>query len=88
MLKNPPIILLDEPTAALDSVNEEQVSQALHRLFANKTVIIIAHRLQTARQADMIYVFDSGLVIESGTHEQLLAVHGLYAKMIDLQTGF
>jgi ABC-type multidrug transport system fused ATPase/permease subunit len=54
MLKNPNIILLDEPTSALDSMNEELVSQALHNLFYNKTVLIIAHRLQTVKQADRI----------------------------------
>ncbi|NCQ81457.1 hypothetical protein GW750_01360 [bacterium] len=58
MLKNPNIILLDEPTSALDSFNEEQITIALHNLFKNKTVVIIAHRLQTVIQADRILLFE------------------------------
>jgi len=58
MLKNPNIILLDEPTSALDSFNEELISQALHNLFQGKTVIVVAHRLQTVKQADRILLFE------------------------------
>lgn len=72
MLKNPAIILLDEPTSALDSFNEELVSQALHNLFSGKTVIVIAHRLQTVKSSDMIYYIDNGTVIEHGTHASLV----------------
>ena len=72
MLKNPEIILLDEPTSALDSENEEMVTQALNELFKGKTVIVIAHRLQTVKHADQILYIDQGQIIESGTHTQLL----------------
>lgn len=91
-LKNPQIILLDEPTSALDSFSEELISQSLHTLFQHKTVIVIAHRLQTVKQADDIIVFDKidGLsqIIERGTHNQLVAMNGSYAKMLELQSGF
>jgi ABC-type multidrug transport system fused ATPase/permease subunit len=64
MLKNPNIILLDEPTSALDSFNEEQISIALHNLFKGKTVIVVAHRLQTVKQADKILLFEQGKILE------------------------
>jgi ABC-type bacteriocin/lantibiotic exporter with double-glycine peptidase domain len=64
MLKNPNIVFLDEPTSALDSFNEEQVNIALHNLFQNKTVIIVAHRLQTVKTADTILLFERGKVLE------------------------
>jgi len=63
-LKNPEIILLDEPTSALDSVSEERISQALHKLFQGRTVIVIAHRLQTVKEADDIIVIENGIVKE------------------------
>lgn len=88
MLKNPDIILLDEPTSALDSFNEEEISQALNHLFKGKTVIIIAHRLQTVKNADKILLFEFGKVVESGTHEELIKLNGKYKKMLDLQSGF
>ena len=88
MLKNPAIILLDEPTSALDSFNEELVSQALHNLFSGKTVIVIAHRLQTVKSSDMIYYIDNGTVIEHGTHASLVQRKWNYKKMLDLQSWF
>jgi ABC-type multidrug transport system fused ATPase/permease subunit len=88
MLKNPKIIFLDEPTSALDSVSEQTVSDALENLFKEKTVIVIAHRLQTVREADDIIVLDKGEVIERGTHKQLEKKAGIYKKMLDLQTSF
>lgn len=88
MLKNPNIILLDEPTSALDSFNEEQISIALHNLFNGKTVIVVAHRLQTVKQADKILMFEHGNIIEQGTHDQLVKLNGKYKKMLDLQSGF
>lgn len=88
MLKNPEIILLDEPTSALDSFNEELVSQALHNLFQWKTVIIVAHRLQTVKNSDRILYIQGWKVIEEGTHDQLIAQWGNYKKMLDLQSGF
>lgn len=88
MLKNPDIILLDEPTSALDSYNEEQVTIALNNLFQWKTVIIIAHRLQTVKHADDIIYIADGKVIERWTHDELLKLKGEYYKMVELQSGF
>jgi len=87
-LKNPEIILLDEPTSALDSVSEEKISQALHTLFQWRTVIIIAHRLQTVKEADTIVVIEDGKVIESGSHNQLVKQKWSYTRMLELQTTF
>ena len=72
-MKNPEILILDEPTSALDSIAEHEISVALHDVMQDRTVIIIAHRLQTVMKADMIYVMDAGQVIESGTHMSLIA---------------
>jgi len=71
-LKDPEIVLLDEPTSALDSISEERISQALHKLFAGRTVVVIAHRLQTVKEADHIIVVGDGVVVESGTHAVLV----------------
>lgn len=88
MLKNPSIILLDEPTSALDSFSEDEVTKAMNNLFQWRTVIIIAHRLQTVKHADDIIVIDQGNIIERGTHEQLITQWWYYAKMLELQSGF
>jgi len=88
MLKNPNIILLDEPTSALDSFNEEQISIALHNLFKGKTVIVVAHRLQTVKQADRILLFEQWKILEEWTHDELVKLNGKYKKMLDLQSGF
>jgi ABC-type multidrug transport system fused ATPase/permease subunit len=80
--------LLDEPTSALDSFNEELVSQALHNLFAWRTVIVVAHRLQTVKNADRILYIEWWKVVEDGTHEELIAHNWRYKKMLDLQSGF
>jgi ABC-type multidrug transport system fused ATPase/permease subunit len=87
-LKDPEIVLLDEPTSALDSVSEEKISQALHKLFARRTVVIIAHRLQTVKEADHIIVVGDGKVIEEWSHSVLVKKKGAYAKMLELQTSF
>lgn len=88
MLKNPSIILLDEPTSALDSFNEEQISLALDKLFQGRTVILVAHRLQTVKKADKIFFLEQGKVVEEGTHAQLIKLNGKYKRMLDLQSGF
>lgn len=72
MLKNPRIILLDEPTSALDSIYEQEVTHALHSLLSGRTVVVIAHRLQTVQTADYIFVFDQGVVVQQGTHQDLI----------------
>jgi len=86
--KNPDIIILDEPTSALDSFAEEAITEAMYKLFEGRTVIIIAHRLQTVKSADDIIVLEDGQVIERGTHKELTKHGGYYAKMLKLQTGF
>jgi ATP-binding cassette subfamily B protein AbcA/BmrA len=88
MLKNPEIILLDEPTSALDSINEESITEALHNLFQGRTVIVVAHRLQTVKQADTIFYIEDGKVLEQGSHDELVSRVGKYKKMLDLQSGF
>ena len=84
-LKDAPILLLDEATSALDAENEAKVQEALERLMAGRTTILIAHRLSTVRRADVIYVIDRGRVVETGTHESLTAQGGLYARLAGSQ---
>ncbi len=81
MIRNNPILLLDEPTAALDSESEKLVIEALERLMKGKTVITIAHRLSTIRDADVIIVISGGVVAESGTHDELMEKNGIYAQL-------
>ena len=85
LLKNAPIILLDEATASLDPENEELIQRAISRLIRNKTVLVIAHRLRTVAGADKIIVVDNGHVAEEGKHEELLEKDGLYARLYRLQ---
>ena len=85
MLKDAPIVLLDEPTSALDTESEVAVQDAINRLVADKTVIVIAHRLSTVISADSILVLESGKIVEQGTHRQLLAQQGRYAAMWKIQ---
>lgn len=85
LLKDAPIVLLDEATASLDPENETQVQRAINALVSNKTVVIIAHRLKTIRGADKIIVLEDGKVVELGGHEELLAKQGLYNRMCSLQ---
>ncbi|HEX8232489.1 MAG TPA: ABC transporter ATP-binding protein [Caulobacteraceae bacterium] len=80
-LKDAPILLLDEATSALDTESEARVQEALERLMAGRTTLLIAHRLSTVRKADLIHVIDRGRLVESGTHEALLAAGGLYARL-------
>jgi ATP-binding cassette subfamily B protein len=87
MLKNAPILILDEATSSLDSITEKYIQDALYLLMKGKTTIVIAHRLSTLSKMDRILVFDKGEIIEDGTHEQLLAKGGHYAKMWHMQAG-
>lgn len=85
LLKNAPVILLDEATASLDPENEVLIQQAISRLIADKTVLVIAHRLRTVAGADKIIVLDEGRVAEEGRHEELMNQKGLYEKLYSLQ---
>ena len=86
MLKDAPVLLLDEATAALDAESEQQVQAALSRLQSGRTTLVVAHRLATIRDADMILVMENGGIVERGTHDALLAEGGLYARLCRLQS--
>lgn len=85
VLKDPSILLLDEATSALDAESEHLVQEALEKLMKGRTTIIVAHRLTTVRNADMICVLKSGKVVEKGTHDELLDEQGLYATLVKRQ---
>ena len=85
ILKNPPILILDEATSALDSESEHLVQEALDRLMQDRTTLVIAHRLSTIKNADMICVMHEGRIVESGTHDQLLALNRYYKRLVDMQ---
>lgn len=87
MLKDAPILILDEATSALDSEVEVAIQQCLNKIMAEKTVLAIAHRLSTIAQMDRLLVLDEGRIVESGTHSELLALNGIYAKLWAHQTG-
>ncbi|MCB5187427.1 ABC transporter ATP-binding protein/permease [Methylobacillus caricis] len=87
ILKNPPILILDEATSAVDNETEAAIQRSLEKLVVGRTSIIIAHRLSTVRHADCINVLERGRIIESGTHDELLSKDGVYADLWHLQTG-
>lgn len=87
LLKNPPILILDEATSAVDNETEAAIQKSLERITQERTVIAIAHRLSTVRNAHRIYVMDEGELVEGGTHEELIARDGLYAGLWKVQTG-
>ncbi|MEO1802014.1 MAG: ATP-binding cassette domain-containing protein, partial [Cyanobacteria bacterium J06629_2] len=87
ILKDPPILVLDEATSAVDNETEAAIARSLEKITQNRTTIAIAHRLSTIRHSDCIYVMDYGQLVEQGTHEELLARGGIYAGLWQVQTG-
>jgi ABC-type multidrug transport system fused ATPase/permease subunit len=85
LLKNAPILILDEATASVDTATEKLIQEAFERLMAGRTSFVIAHRLSTIRNADQILVIRAGEIVERGTHEELLERDGLYAKLARIQ---
>jgi subfamily B ATP-binding cassette protein MsbA len=82
---NPDILILDEATSALDTASERAVQDALNNVMQNRTTIVIAHRLSTIQKADMIVVLEKGKIVQTGTHQQLIATDGLYKKLHNMQ---
>jgi ATP-binding cassette subfamily B protein len=87
MLKDAPILILDEATSSLDSVTEKTIQENLDRVMGRKTVIAIAHRLSTIAHLDRILVFDQGRIVEDGNHDELLAKNGFYYRLWTMQAG-
>lgn len=87
ILKDAPILILDEATSSVDTQTEEEIQEALHELMQERTAIVIAHRLSTVRHADLIAVLERGTIVELGTHEHLMQCKGLYRKLYDRQFG-
>ena len=87
VLKNPPILILDEATSAVDNETEAAIQRSLERITVNRTTIAIAHRLSTIRNANCIYVMEQGQLVESGTHEELLQLNGIYTNLWRVQSG-
>jgi len=86
ILKNPPILILDEATSALDTESEKLVQEALEHLMKDRTTLVVAHRLSTIRNADLICVLHNGQIVEQGKHDELLALNGYYAKLSAMQS--
>lgn len=87
VLKNPPILILDEATSAVDNETEAAIQRSLDKITVNRTTIAIAHRLSTIRHSHCIYVMDHGQILEQGKHEDLLALNGIYASLWRVQSG-
>jgi ATP-binding cassette subfamily B protein len=87
ILPNPPVLVLDEATSAVDNETEAAIQRSLAKVTQDRTALVIAHRLSTVRDAHRIWVLESGRVVESGTHDELVVAGGLYASLWRVQTG-
>ncbi|MCA9936745.1 MAG: ATP-binding cassette domain-containing protein, partial [Anaerolineales bacterium] len=87
VLKDPPVLILDEATSAVDNETEAAIQRSMERIIVGRTTIVIAHRLSTVRHADRIFVLEKGELKEHGRHEDLLAMNGIYAGLWSVQTG-
>jgi ATP-binding cassette subfamily B protein len=87
VLKNPPVLILDEATSSVDNETESAIQRSMERIIVGRTTIVIAHRLSTVRNADMIYVMENGKLVERGRHDNLVAADGVYASLWRVQTG-
>jgi ATP-binding cassette subfamily B protein len=87
VLKDAPLLILDEATSAVDNETEAALQRSIHRISQNRTTVVIAHRLSTVRNADRILVLEDGVVVEDGAHEVLLGMNGVYARLWAVQTG-
>lgn len=85
LLKNAPLLILDEATSALDTESERHIQAALDKVMSGRTTLVIAHRLSTIEKADLILVMDQGQIVERGTHAELLAQNGYYARLHSTQ---
>ena len=85
MLKDAPIVILDEATANVDPENEDRLQKAIEALTRNKTILMIAHRLKTVRNADQILVIDHGQIVQQGRHEELIAQPGIYRSFVGIK---
>ncbi|MCE1156458.1 MAG: ATP-binding cassette domain-containing protein, partial [Bacteroidales bacterium] len=86
ILKNPPVLILEEATSALDTESEKMVQEALDHLMQNRTTLVVAHRLSTIKKADEICVMHEGRIVERGKHEDLMALNGYYKKLVEMQS--
>jgi len=86
LLKNPRILIMDDSTSSVDTETEAQIRSALEHLMQNRTTFIIAHRIQSVMNADLILVFDKGEIVQKGTHEELMNKSGMYRDIFDIQT--
>jgi subfamily B ATP-binding cassette protein MsbA len=86
LIRNPKILILDEATSALDSESEKLIQEALKTLMRNRTTFVVAHRLSTIKEADLILVLNEGVIEESGTHKELVEGNGLYRRLYDAQS--
>src|SRR5207253_1735260 len=87
VIRNTPLLIMDEPSSGLDSASEKLVFEALDRLMQGKTSLVIAHRLSTICRADIIFVIKDGMIVERGNHHQLMNTGGLYSELYQLQFG-